>query len=254
MELISVILGIFMGGFMCALVGGIIFGIVMLVKAQRKYRLQIHTISSSGAYCEAYDAKKIMHPILGECYHVPKLKKSNREHIPCFGTSTELPSPNNGNIKYVVSLTYLDNTYAPMKFEASEKITSKRYQMVEQADGTVKPKFITEEKVGYKIMPTKNTARQFVMFADTMAKDEYASEKSWFEKYGGIAVSIAFVFLAVLLCVIMIIFTVEHTKDINSSNIDGYALIAEILGNSSTRDQAIAPPPTSLPNPFDPPR
>ena len=250
----SVIFGLFIGGFICTLIGVLIFGIIMLVKSKRKYRLQIHTISSAGAYCEAYDAEKIMHPILGECYRVAKLKKSNREHIPCFGTSTELPSPNNGHIKYVVSLTYLDNTYAPMKFEASEKIISKRYQMIEQADGTVKPRFITEEKTGYKIMPTKNTARQFVMFADTMAKDEYANEKSWMEKYGHIAFGIAIVFIAAMVSVMMIVMANENSKNINSSNIDGYALIAEILGNSTARDKAIAPPPTSLPNPFDPPK
>lgn len=190
----------------------------LISKAKWNRILRITNITAGQASVEILKARIIKHPKLGDCYEVPDLRREGRQFIQYFGSKYEYPT-NKNKIKFV-PLTYYQNATAPEKYTFTEDIevevivkNGKKYERV-------------LKKVNQPIVtPLKSSMRQFNLAADKAIDEEYNVPVGWFERNKTLIMALGMLFITVMLCIMMIVFTYQASVDgaFSVSNVPDWA-------------------------------
>ena len=209
----------------------VLFIIMNNAKYNRLFR--INNITAGQPMVEWYKGRLIKHPELGDCYHIKALSREGREFIQYNGSTFEYPT-NKSKIKFV-PLTYYQNVYAPEKYEFMEEFEDE--QIVKNGKKYEK---VIKKGMRAIVTPLKSSMRQFNLAADKAISNEYAVQQSFWDRNKATILSLAFVFMTVVLCVIMIVFTYQAAVDGAFANTPEWA---KAILDAVTSGQA--PPPTT---------
>lgn len=207
---VNLILGIVLGGiaafFFFLLMTVVIWLFWIMHQAKYNRLIRIKNITAGKPVAEFYKGRFIKHPKLGDCYEVPKLRREGRQFIQFFGSTYEYPT-NKSRVKFV-PVTFYNNVYAPEKYEWSQEI---EIEAIEK-NGRKYEKVI--KKVYQPIVtPLKSSMRQFNLAADKAIEEEYNVPVGWFERNKAVILSLGMIFLTVVLCIMLIVFTYQSAAD-----------------------------------------
>lgn len=236
--LTGIIYGVF--GTTLAVVLVIVLIIVLMISNRKKFNkmIRIKNWTAGKPKVETYFAQLRKHPKLGDVYYIPALKKQDRHYIQYFGSEFEYPT-NKGDISYV-PVTYFGKQYSPEFYSAHEKRENEVLELVDTVSKDGKPikqwQKIKKEIDTFIIKPTKSSMRQFNLATDILIKDEYQIGSTWWDKYGMMVISLGMLTITMVVCVMMIIMTVQWGQDITGSTPDW------VSGLMGALDSGQAPP------------
>ena len=212
----------------------VIFLLVLISKAKWNRIIRVQNITAGQAQVDLCKARLVKHPTLGDCYEVPKLRREGRQFIPFFGSKYEYPTTK-AKIKFV-PVTYYQNVTAPEKYGFTEDI---EIEVIEK-NGKKYEKVL--KKVSQAIVtPLKSSMRQFNLAADKAIDQEYNIPVGWFERNKTLILALGMLFITVMLCIMMIVFTYQASAD-GAFSVTNVPEWAKAILDAVTSGQA--PPPT----------
>lgn len=232
---IQLITGIIFGAAGMFVMSGFILVIialfVMLHNGKFNRLIRIKNITAGQPKVEWFKGRFIKHPILGDCYEVPKLRKEGRQFVPFFGSDREYPTTKS-RLMYV-PVTFYKNVYAPEKYGWMEEIEIETIEKIGK-----KYEKVIKKVVSPIITPLKSSMRQFNLAADKVIDDEFSVPIGWFERNKVAMMSFAMLLITAALCMMMIVFAYQAVSEGNFSSMPDWA---KQLLDAVTSNQA--PPP-----------
>jgi hypothetical protein len=127
MDMISVIIGAFIGASVLVFIGVMLFMIKLLIDAPYTYLVRVMHLTNGRETPHLYVAKKVMHDKLGEVLYCAKRRKeTNSPYMPFFGSSKQYDMHGFKTYKHFVPMTYCDGSYAPEEHISSIKVKHKQ--------------------------------------------------------------------------------------------------------------------------------
>jgi uncharacterized membrane protein len=197
-----------LGGFMLVIIG--LF--IMLHNGKYNRLIRIKNITAGQPKVEWFKGRFIKHPILGDCYEVPKLRREQRQFIPFFGSNREYPTTKS-RMMYV-PVTFYKNVYAPEDYTWKEEVQLETIEKIGK-----KYEKVIKMVISPIITPLKSSMRQFNLAADKVIDDEFSIPIGWFERNKVAIMSFAMMFITAVVCIIMIIFAYQAVSEGNFSSI-----------------------------------
>lgn len=241
---IDLFMGMLLGGagmfIFTAFIGAVVWLVWYMHNANMKYIIPITNYTGGQPTVELHKAKKIVDPIKGACYFIPKLKKQKRPYLPFLGSKFEYPLKGG---KFFVNFVMYNNeptamyfdplsvelrdvivSYAEMSDEEKKKMSDEElaYLDKELKKGLIS-KGKTYDKIFFRvkrevkvdcIRPTKTNLRKWVIDNDRQIAHELPQESGFWEKYGQDIMTFSFIAIVGGVCIFLIIFSYQHADKV----------------------------------------
>lgn len=246
MDVVSLMIGGFLGGLGLTILGVGAWLIWMMMEQKKKYLIFVKNFVQGGSsYWETHKAQKILHPKLGMVYDVRKYKGTAKQYIPDMLESNEYPIMGHQFRKIGVCVAYKDGVFTPMKDDPMVTENQRFIKIVQYEDaktGKVELRPVTHEKPVdiYVCRPLKSSMRAFAIHADTIVREEFKETQGWWDKYGGFVVAGFVIMAAIVISVLMMVFSQQHAETLASMApfADQVAArTAEFLANTTEQTQ-----------------
>jgi len=223
-----------------AFVGAVIWFVWFMINNQLRYIIPITNYTGGQPTVELHKAKKIVDPIKGACYFIPKLKAQKRPYLPFLGSKFEYPLKGG---KFFVNFVLYDNEPTAMYFdptgiEVRDVIVSYKDMTQKEKDNmsieekeylskeltkTLLRKAKTEDQIFFRvkrevkincIRPTKTNLRKWVIDNDRQIAHELPQDSGFWEKYGQDIMTFSFIAIVGGVCIFLIIFSYQHADKV----------------------------------------
>lgn len=232
---VDLIMGMFLGGALTfvgtILIGGVVWFVIFMSGMKLKYIIPITDYTGGQPTVSLYKAQKITDPIKGECYFIPKLKKSKQPYLPFLGSKYEYPLKGG---KFFVNFVRYDNETTAMQFEPKgseqrdiiisyDKMTDDEKKAMTQVEIEYLAKQKEHSKAFFRvnrtvqidcIRPVKKNLRKWVIDNDRQIAHELPQLEGFWEKYGKDVMTFSFIAIIGGVCLFLIIFSYQHADKV----------------------------------------
>lgn len=232
---VDLIIGMLLGGGLTfgftVLIGGVIWFIMFLSNMKLKYIIPITNYTGGQPTVEMHKAQKITDPIKGECYFIPKLKRSKQPYLPFLGSKFEYPLKGG---KFFVNFVRYDNETTAMQFEPMSQevrdVIISYTDMTEEERQAMRPEeleYLSKQKDQSKaffrvkrtvkidcIRPVKKNLRKWVIDNDRQIAHELPQLQGFWDKYGKDIMTFSFIAIVGGVCLFLIIFSYQHADKV----------------------------------------